>query len=49
MHKLVSAVSHMHGISICHRDLKAENILFSSPSSVDDVKLIDFGLATDFT
>ncbi len=30
MHKLLSAVNHMHKKGVVHRDLKLENILLSS-------------------
>jgi serine/threonine protein kinase len=29
-----------------HRDLKPENIMFKSPNAVDELKIVDFGLAT---
>jgi calcium-dependent protein kinase len=35
----------MHSKNIAHRDLKYENILFSSPSPTAEIKLIDFGLS----
>lgn len=43
---VLSAVSYMHSKNFCHRDLKFENILFSSTSPQAEVKLIDFGLST---
>lgn len=49
MYKLFSAVSHMHDNNIMHRDLKMENILFSSKDNNykdSEVKIIDFGLST---
>jgi serine/threonine protein kinase len=39
---VLSALDYMHGLSICHRDLKSENIMLTKEG---DVKLIDFGLA----
>ena len=36
----------LHKSGIIHRDLKLENILFTSPESNQDVKIVDFGLAT---
>ena len=43
-HQLIDAISYLHQIGICHRDLKLENILFSSKEK-DYIKIIDFGLS----
>ncbi|WKY05338.1 hypothetical protein Q1695_005946 [Nippostrongylus brasiliensis] len=40
--QIVAAVSHMHKNNLVHRDIKAENIMFSSPGIV---KLVDFGFS----
>lgn len=46
LNSLVSAVAHLHKNSIAHRDIKAENILFTEPgSNPKDLLLADFGLA----
>lgn len=45
---LLSAIEYMHSRNICHRDLKYENIMFSSKSPKSDVKLIDFGLSKKY-
>lgn len=45
MKQLVSAVSYMHEQKTFHRDLKCENILLTTPNSLNHIKLIDFGLA----
>jgi calcium-dependent protein kinase len=54
---LLEAVNHMHKRGIVHRDIKPENIMFestlsfnshNSSSSLSNIKLIDFGLATRF-
>ena len=43
---LVSTVKHCHDHSIVHRDIKAENLLMVSDDDDADIKLVDFGLAT---
>lgn len=43
---LVSTVKHCHDHSIVHRDIKAENLLMVSDEDDADIKLVDFGLAT---
>ncbi|KAF1767253.1 hypothetical protein GCK72_007212 [Caenorhabditis remanei] len=40
--QIVSAVAHMHSRNLVHRDIKAENVMFSSPTQV---KLVDFGFS----
>lgn len=42
---ILSAIAYMHSRNIAHRDLKYENILFTSPSPTAEIKLIDFGLS----
>jgi len=42
--QLCSALAHMHGMGIAHRDVKPENILFVD-STLARVKLCDFGFA----
>jgi serine/threonine protein kinase len=42
---ILSAVAYMHSRNVVHRDLKFENVLFSSLSPMSDVKVIDFGLS----
>ncbi|KAI9142762.1 kinase-like domain-containing protein [Paraphysoderma sedebokerense] len=44
--QLVSALEYIHSNSIVHRDLKIENILLTSSSTI---KLIDFGLSNTFS
>ena len=38
----------MHSRGICHRDIKLENIMYSSPSPSSPIKLIDFGLSAKY-
>lgn len=46
MQQLATAVKHIHEKGIAHRDLKIENVMYSSTDS-DAIKLGDFGLAKD--
>lgn len=41
--QIMYAVSYCHSKGICHRDLKADNILFSSREEDSPIKVIDFG------
>ena len=43
-HQIIDAIYYLHQMGICHRDLKLENILFSS-NKKDYIKIIDFGLS----
>ena len=47
MRQLMSAVSYMHSKQIVHRDIDCSNILFRTPDENSDIKLIDFGSATE--
>jgi serine/threonine protein kinase len=48
IHDILDAVAYMHSRGITHRDLKFENIMFSSPD-LDAVKVIDFGLSKKYS
>jgi calcium-dependent protein kinase len=44
----MGAVSYLHDKGIVHRDLKAENLLFENEKEDANLKLIDFGVSTNF-
>jgi serine/threonine protein kinase len=44
--QLGEAISAAHDVGIYHRDLKPENIMLTDSSGVEQVKVIDFGIAT---
>ncbi|CAG9322418.1 unnamed protein product [Blepharisma stoltei] len=46
--QMVSAISYIHGQNIVHRDVKPENFLLSSISNNAIIKLVDFGIASDY-
>lgn len=48
MKNILSAVSYLHNQGIVHRDLKPENILLNKKGDIFDIKLIDFGLTTQY-
>ena len=47
MEQVVRAIAYMHNRNVCHRDLKLENVLWTSPKE-NTVKLIDFGLSAKY-
>jgi len=44
---LLDVLHHLHGKRIAHRDLKPENLLLKSAHNDHDIKLADFGFATE--
>ncbi|RUS91275.1 hypothetical protein EGW08_000987, partial [Elysia chlorotica] len=49
MWKLVKAVSFMHSKGVVHRDLKPENLLFEDRTDRAELKIVDFGFASEIT
>jgi serine/threonine protein kinase len=47
MRQVLSAVSYMHSKNIAHRDIECSNILFRTKDKDSDIKLVDFGSATE--
>lgn len=50
MKQIFHVVYYMHGLQVCHRDLKPDNFMLASDGPICDaqLKLIDFGLSRDF-
>ncbi len=48
MKSLFEAVEYLHSREIIHRDLKPENILFEDYSNLSSLKVVDFGLSSQF-
>ena len=51
--KLIEIIKQIHDLGYVYNDLKLDNILigdqFSSPESMHEIKLIDFGFASRYT
>ena len=45
MYDLLQALTHCHGLGVVHRDIKPQNLLFSSAAPDAYLKLADWGLA----
>jgi calcium/calmodulin-dependent protein kinase I len=48
MECLISAVEYLHSRDICHRDIKPENIMFDDYNNLNSLKLVDFGLSSQY-
>ena len=46
--QILSAILYCHDNNIVHRDIKADNILFSKKDINSPLKLIDFGISVKF-
>ncbi len=47
--QILSGLAYCHEKKIVHRDIKPENLLFESSSEDSPIKIIDFGVSTDFS
>jgi len=46
--QMLSAVTYMHRMGLCHRDLKLENMVLTNARDFGSLKVIDFGLSQRF-
>lgn len=49
MKDIGSAIQHLHAMNIAHRDVKPENLLYTSRDSNAELKITDFGFAKETT
>lgn len=49
MKQILSAIAYCHANDVMHRDLKPENVLYSDPSPLSALKVIDWGFAAKCT
>ena len=45
---VLGCINYCHGLGIAHRDLKPENIMLEKHKKLENIKIIDFGLAKHF-
>jgi calcium-dependent protein kinase len=48
MRQIIKAVNYCHKNHLCHRDLKPENLLYETNKPNSLLKLIEFGVSTNF-
>ena len=46
LNHMLTCINYLHQHNLAHRDLKPENILLEANMKLDDIKIIDFGLAS---
>merc|ERR1712227_385129 len=46
--QILSGIAYIHDKGVVHRDLKPENILLEKAKNLENIKIIDFGLASYF-
>ncbi|KAG8436150.1 hypothetical protein GDO86_007306 [Hymenochirus boettgeri] len=49
MRDIGMAIQHLHGLNIAHRDVKPENLLYTSKETNAELKLTDFGFSKETT
>ena len=47
--EILLALLYLHNQNICHRDIKADNVILHQENGQTHLKIIDFGIATNFT
>ncbi|XP_053577082.1 MAP kinase-activated protein kinase 3 [Bombina bombina] len=49
MRDIGMAIQHLHGLNIAHRDVKPENLLYTTKESNAELKITDFGFSKETT